>query len=220
MLFRSAPWALSDVLCRPGLAAELRTKQRNVILLWLAGGASQLETWDPKPGRLTGGPFAAIPTSVPGIQISELMPKMARRMQDTAIIRSLNTKDGSHGSGAQLMHLGRRDEASLRYPDMGAVIAKELGRADSPVPDYVSFYTATEGRRNAVGQSGFLGARYAPMFLTTETEPEFLSRLSDLTAVDHRQREDFRRPLSRRFKLGRAHVCTPVTSLPRMPSSA
>ncbi|HIM31976.1 MAG TPA: DUF1501 domain-containing protein [Planctomycetes bacterium] len=194
-----APWAISDALRHPALASELRAKQRNVILLWLAGGASQLETWDPKPGRLTGGPFAAIPTSVPGIHISELMPKMAQRLQDTAIIRSLNTKDGSHGSGAQLMHLGRRDEASLRYPDLGAVIAKELGRADSQVPDYVSFYTATEGRQNAVGQSGFLGARYAPMFLTTESQPEFLTRLPDLSAVDHQHREDFRRLLSRRF---------------------
>jgi hypothetical protein len=193
------PLAIAQALSHHSLATELQAKKKRVILLWLAGGASQLETWDPKPGRPTGGPFAAIPTSVPGIHISELMPKMSQRMDRTAIIRSLNTSDGSHGSAARLMHLGRRDEAAIRYPDLGAVVARELAQADSPVPDYVAFYTATEGRGNAVGQSGFLGARYAPMFLTTEATPEFLSPLADMTDVDHQQREDFRRLLSKRF---------------------
>src|SRR5262245_15619066 len=68
-----------DVLKEPVLAGELKKQQKHVILLWLAGGASQLETWDPKPGAATGGPFRSIPTSVPGIAISELMPKMAQR---------------------------------------------------------------------------------------------------------------------------------------------
>ena len=76
----------------------------------LAGGASQLETWDPKPGASTGGPFAAIPTNVPGVHISELMPRMAKRMHHTCLIRSLNTKDGGHGGASVLMNRGRRDE--------------------------------------------------------------------------------------------------------------
>src|SRR6516162_3457679 len=79
------------------LAAELKKQQKRVILLWLARGASQLETWDPKPGATTGGPFRAIQTAVPGIQISELMPKMAQRINHTCIIRSLNTRNGDHG---------------------------------------------------------------------------------------------------------------------------
>ena len=69
-----------SVLGSPALASELRRTQKRVILLWLAGGASQLETFDPKPGATTGGPFRAIQTDVPGLQISELMPQMARRM--------------------------------------------------------------------------------------------------------------------------------------------
>ncbi|QDU76831.1 hypothetical protein Pan97_38880 [Bremerella volcania] len=188
-----------NLLREPTLAEELKKQDKRVILLWLAGGASQLETWDPKPGSLTGGPFAAIPTSVPGIHISELMPKMARRMEDTAIIRSLNTKDGSHGGGARLMHLGRRDEASVTFPDMGAVLARELGNIDSRVPDNVSFYTATEGRGNAIGQAGFLGARYLPMSLTTNSKPDDLARLESISDLDHRQRHDLRELLSKRF---------------------
>src|SRR4051812_24486176 len=74
-----------NVLSNPALAAELKKKERRVILLWLAGGSSQLETWDPKPGAATGGPFRAIPTNVPGIHLSELMPEMAKRIQDTCI---------------------------------------------------------------------------------------------------------------------------------------
>lgn len=188
-----------NVLCEPALAAELKKQERRVILFWLAGGASQLETWDPKPGRSTGGPFRAIKTSVPGIQISELMPKMAERMQHTSIIRSLNTRNADHGGGAELMQLGRRDEASVRYPDLGAVVARELGRLDSKVPDYVSFYSSTEGRGNATRQAGFLGARYAPMFLTTGTSPEYLRRLESISDDDHRQRAELQAQLASAF---------------------
>src|SRR5213594_4076507 len=72
-----------DVLNSPLLANELKRNDKRVILLWLAGGASQLETFDPKPGRPTGGPYQSIQTSTPGVRISELMPKMARRFKDT-----------------------------------------------------------------------------------------------------------------------------------------
>ena len=70
---------LSGLECfgQAAFADQLKTDQKRVILLWLAGGASKLETWDPKPGRDTGGPFRAIPTSVPGVHISQLLPNMA-----------------------------------------------------------------------------------------------------------------------------------------------
>jgi uncharacterized protein DUF1501 len=192
-----------NVLAAPAVAGELKKQQKRVILLWLAGGSSQLETWDPKPGAPTGGPFRAIPTSVPGIHISELMPKMAKRMQDTCIIRSLNTRNGDHGGGAKLMMLGRRDEANLNYPDMGAVVARELGRADSQVPDYVSFYFQTEGRSMAPGTAGFLGSRYAPMELYNGMIPENIRRPGDISEVDHKERADLRDLLSKEFTQGR-----------------
>ncbi|MBN9519567.1 DUF1501 domain-containing protein [bacterium] len=192
-----------NVLGSPALASELRRGQKRVILLWLAGGSSQLETFDPKPGAPTGGPFRAIQTDVPGLQISELMPKMATRMKDVCLIRGLNTRNGDHGSGAKLMMRGRRDEPSLRYPDLGAVVAREMGRADSQVPDYVTFYTQTEGRSFAPGDSGFLGARYAPMELTTNNTPEFIRRLDSITETDHRERAELRNMLGRDFVRGR-----------------
>src|SRR5215211_1852035 len=69
-----------NALAAPDVNGALKKTQKRIILLWLAGGASQLETWDPKPGAPTGGPFRAIKTDVPGVMISELMPKMAQRM--------------------------------------------------------------------------------------------------------------------------------------------
>jgi len=191
-----------DVLKSPALAGDLKSRQRNVILLWLAGGSSQFETWDPKPGTATGGPFRSIATSVPGVRVSELMPKMAQRMHRTCVIRSLNTKNGDHNGGAQLMMRGRRDEPSLRYPDLGAVLARELGQAHSKVPDYVSFYSATEGR--TPGAAGFLGERYAPMELTTGMTPENLHRLDEISDLDHAQRGELRDLLSRKFARGRS----------------
>jgi uncharacterized protein (DUF1501 family) len=192
-----------DVLGTPALAAELKKSQKRVILLWLAGGASQLETWDPKPGAPTGGPFRAIKTDVPGLMISELMPQMAKRMKTTCVIRGLNTRNGDHVAASKLMMRGRRDEASLKYPDLGAVVAREMARADSKVPDYVTFYTQTEGRNFAPGDAGFLGARYAPMELTTSNVPEFIRKIDGMTDLDHKERADLRELLGKQFARGR-----------------
>ncbi|HEX3151466.1 MAG TPA: DUF1501 domain-containing protein [Gemmataceae bacterium] len=192
-----------DILANSVLAGEMKKQQKRVILLWLAGGASQLETWDPKPGAATGGPFRSIQTAVSGVRISELMPKMADRMKHKLAIRSLNTKNGDHGGAAMLMMRGRRDEANVKFPDLGAVIAKEMGRADSQVPDYVTFYTQTEGRSMAPGSSGFLGSRYAPMELTTNNQPDNIKRLDGINELDHQQRADLRDLLSKQFAQGR-----------------
>ncbi len=193
-----------NVLQHPALAGELKKQEKRCILLWLAGGSSQLETWDPKPGAPTGGPFRSIPTSVPGIHISELMPKMAKRMKHTCIIRSLNTRNGDHGAAAQIMMRGRRDEPNLKYPDLGAVLARELGRSDSQVPDYVSYYFATEGRNMAPGSAGFLGSRYAAMEMYTSMVPENIRRPNEISDLDHKERAHLRDLLSQQFVQGRS----------------
>lgn len=191
-----------QVLGTRALANELRQQQKRVILLWLAGGASQLETFDPKPGAATGGPFRSIQTSTPGVRISELMPRMAARFRNTAIIRSLNTRNADHGSASRIMMRGRMGEPSVDYPDLGAVIAREMGLEGSQVPDYVSFYTATEGRNMSPGSPGFLGARFGSMDLTTSMVPENIRR-PGMTEQDHRERAELRNQLSDMFGRGR-----------------
>jgi hypothetical protein len=187
----------------PALADDLRQSGNRCILLWLAGGPSQLETWDPKPGMVTGGPFQSIQTSVPGVRICELMPKMASRLKDTCIIRSLNTRNGDHGGASRMMMRGRPGEAALDYPDLGAVLARELGQWESPVPDYVSFYFATEGRNMAPGHPGFLGARYGSMDLYTSMIPENIRR-GGISAQEHMERAELRDLLSGPFEQNRA----------------
>lgn len=186
-----------EILSQPALASELAREGKSVILLWLAGGASQLETWDPKPGRRTGGPYAKIKTKVPGIEISELLPKMANQLDETAIIRSLNTKIADHGQGYTLMDTGRIPEPGVRYPHLGSIIAHELGQIDSKVPDFVYMYTQTEGRRQ--DSAGYLGARYNPMVLTDKMMPDDLHRADAISEADHHDRAALRDFMAKRF---------------------
>src|SRR5882724_10382060 len=85
-------------------AGELKKQGRACILLWMAGGPSQFETFDPKPGSDNQGPTRAIPTSVPGLQIAEHWTRTARVMNDFAAIRSMTSKEGNHGRATYLLH--------------------------------------------------------------------------------------------------------------------
>ncbi len=194
-----------QALAHPEVSADLSRNDKRVILLWLGGGASQLETFDPKPGVITGGPFQSIQTTTPGVRISELMPRLARRFKDTCIIRSLNTRNNDHGSAARMMMAGRANEAGINYPDLGAVLSRELGREDSPVPDYVAYYFATEGRFSGAPTPGFLGSRYSSMNLYNSMVPENIRR-AGVSEQDHRARNELRQFLSARFEPGRNSV--------------
>lgn len=183
-------------------AEALRRQGKRVIFLWLAGGASQFEMWDPKPGRDTGGPFRSIPTTLPGYHVCELMPKVARLTDHLAIVRSLSTGLSEHEQAADLVSTGRPKEAALEYPEIGVVLAKELALRDSPLPDYVSLFTTTEGRRRP--RVGFLGANHSPLLLEQGLRPEHLSSPPGMTDTRHVAREELRRLLSEQFSARRA----------------
>ena len=106
----------------------IRKRTRSCILLWMPGGPSQIDTFDPKPGHANGGPFKAIETSVPGILISEHLPKLARQMQHLAILRSMSTKEGDHCAGhaqpAHRLRAGRSGPLS----DAGLAVEQGAGR--------------------------------------------------------------------------------------------
>src|SRR5690349_12524520 len=91
------------VMAAPAAQQQLASAQKRVLVINLSGGASQLETWDPKPNTVHGGPFRAIPTSVPGVHICELLPFTAKQMHHLAIVRSVNTKENDHGKGRYAM---------------------------------------------------------------------------------------------------------------------
>lgn len=183
-------------------ATELKLQNRRVLFLWLAGGSSQFETWDPKPGRSTGGPFSTISTAVPGVQVCELMPQLAARMDRLTVIRSLNTKITAHDVAADLISTGRPKEPALVYPEFGVVLAKALATRNSAVPDYVSVFRTSEGRRRA--ETGYLGAQHTPLHLERSLRPENLQLPSGLTSADQSQREELRELLTQNFERVRA----------------
>src|SRR5262249_49871694 len=142
---------------RPG--AERR---RACILLWMAGGPSQMDTFDLKPGHANGGPFRQIPTAVPGIRIGEHLPQIARRMEHLAIIRSMSTREGEHQRATFLLRTGHQAQGPVAYPPLGALVAKELGRNNAELPNFVSIGPLLDLAPAAFGP-GFLGAEYAPL---------------------------------------------------------
>src|SRR5437870_7124291 len=93
-------------LAQPAVAAALKKKQKQVLFIWLDGGMSQLESWDPKPNTQFGGPFRAIPTSVTGLHISELFSKTAKQMHHLSLVRSVCTQDNSHSAGVARIQRG------------------------------------------------------------------------------------------------------------------
>ena len=128
----------ASLAAAPAVAEQIKSKHKRVLNIFMHGGVSQLETWDPKPNTDTGGPFRAIPTSVPGIHICELLPHTAKQMHRLAIVRSLNTKNQDHGKGQVEMTTGRNRMLGTDYPHLGAVAAKSLLPGDKfPLPGHI-----------------------------------------------------------------------------------
>src|SRR6188508_668095 len=109
----------------PAFAQQAKREQKHCVLLWLCGAPSQFETWDPKPGRPTGGPFRAIPTKVSGVQISELMPQTAKITDKLAIIRSMKTSQREHFQAIDLLTRGELPRPPFTRPTLGAVLGQQ-----------------------------------------------------------------------------------------------
>jgi uncharacterized protein (DUF1501 family) len=145
----------------PRLAAAAGKKPAKAcIVLWMSGGPSQTDTWDLKPGHKNGGPFQETATPVPGLRISEHLPKLAAAVKDLGIIRGMTTKEGEHGRATQLLHTGQLPNDAVAYPALGSLFAKELGDPDNDLPNYVT--VSPPGGLGNLG-AGFLGPEYAPM---------------------------------------------------------
>jgi uncharacterized protein (DUF1501 family) len=143
------------------IAQEARKQGKKCILLWMAGGASHLDTFDMKPGRAISGPFRPIGTNVPGLQVCEYLPKIARHADKLAVIRSMSTSDPEHGGGTYLMHTGYRKEAAVTHPELGGMIAKYLGDAGADLPSFIQLGAAS-GESSPVSGAGYLGPLYQP----------------------------------------------------------
>jgi hypothetical protein len=143
-------------------AAKSPQRKRSCILLWMNGGPSQMDTFDLKPGHANGGPYKAIDTSVPGIQISEHLPKIAKHMDKMALIRSMSTKEGDHGRATYQMRTGHLPGGPVHYPTIGSLFSKELETDGAALPNFVSIAPYRFFSPAAYGP-GFLGPQYAPL---------------------------------------------------------
>ena len=140
-------------------AAQQRGAERpkSLITLWMAGGPSQLETWDPHPGTKNGGPTLAIDTKLPGLQIAHHFPQTAEQIQHLNVIRSLVSKEGDHERGTYFVQTGYRPDPTVVHPALGAVLARNLPDDSVQIPLHISLGSGTGF---VVPRGGYLGDDY------------------------------------------------------------
>jgi len=143
------------------IAADAQRQGKRCILLWMAGGPSHLDTFDMKMGRAVSGPFRPIATNLPGLQICEYLPRIARHADKLAVIRSMATNNPDHSGGTYLMHTGYTREAFVRHPEIGAMVAKYLGRENDDLPSFIQLGIGG-GESSPNAGAGFLGPNYLP----------------------------------------------------------
>jgi len=130
-------------------------RARACIVLWMNGGPSHLDTWDPKPGRPEGGPTRAIDTRLPSLQIADSLPRLADVADRLCVLRSLTSKEGNHERAQSLLHTGWSPNPSVAFPSLGAYVAEARARPSDTLPPFVSIGGPSRG-------PGFLGVEHGP----------------------------------------------------------
>lgn len=149
---------VADRSSAPAAAAEAAPQARRCILLWLDGGPSHLETFDPKPDAPAEvrGPFETIQTKLPGVSLCEHLPRTAKLLDKIALLRSMTSPLGEHNLGAHYLLTGYQPTPVLEYPSYGAVLA-QVRKGERVLPPNVAV-----PRSNAMGGAGFLPAACRP----------------------------------------------------------
>src|SRR3954468_3100166 len=173
-------------------AAEAAKRGKRCILLWANGGASQIDTFDMKPGRPTAGPFRPQPSRVPGILVCEYLPKMAAMADRLAIVRSMRTQSPDHPDGIYHMHTCYKQSERTPHPELGAVVAKYLGAPGADLPTFVRM-----GPTGNAG-AGYLGPKYEPFSLDRNGRLPYFTN-SYLTPEADQRRADLLRAVEKEF---------------------
>lgn len=182
-------WTLGG-LASPVVAEELQQRDKQVLFIWIDGGMSQFESWDPKPKTQFGGPFRAIPTTVPGVHLSELMPRTARQMQHLTLIRHLCTKDNSHSAGVPRIQRGDPKDRGVTYPFFGSAVANLMGPGASGLPPYVWIKPGNGGF--IYQDAGFLGPQYGSLAFGDGKPPENIIRHPSINDEEEALRQELR----------------------------
>ncbi len=185
-LSTTAAAAISASLCRTGRAeVEPRGKAEHVISIWLGGGMSHIDTFDPKrrgdpTKKEAGSYYESVETAVPGVRVCEHLKRLAPLMDRVTVVRTVNhAVIDEHAAATNRMHTGRPVSGTVVYPSIGSIIAHERGAAADGAPPYVLI-----GYPNVTRGPGFLGARHGYLYLTeTGRGPAGLSRPERISAV-------------------------------------
>ncbi len=145
------------------IAAEAKRSGKRCIMLYMEGGVSQIDTFDMKPGRPTGGEFRPVQTKVTGIQVCEYLPNIARHADKLGIIRSMRTKTPDHGPGGYYMHTGYHPGERFPHPEAGAMIAKYCENPESDLPSFVKI-----GSGSGIYGAGYLGPKHEPFVVAED----------------------------------------------------
>src|SRR3954447_9941933 len=148
-------------------AADPR-RHKSCIVLWMTGGPSQTDTFDPKPGHANSGPFKPIETSVPGMLLGPHLPRLARQADDLAVIRSMTSKEGDHGRATYYLRTGYLPQGPVRHLTLGSLVANEFEDKSAELPGFVSIAPFRAFNTAAFG-AGFLGPRCAPLIVGERT---------------------------------------------------
>jgi len=146
---------VAHLLGRAQEKASAHAPAKSVIMLWMAGGPSQLETFDPHAGKTIAGDTRAINTSVKGVQFAHGLPQVAEVMHELTLVRSMVSKEGDHERATYNVKTGYRPDPTLIHPSIGAVLCHELPDAEMDIPRHISILP---GQWPARG--GYLGAQY------------------------------------------------------------
>jgi hypothetical protein len=141
-------------------ADQLRRAGKSMILLWMDGGPSQYDTFNPKPGSKHQGPAQVIDTCVPGLQVAEYWPQTARQFDKIALIRSMSSTEKEHDRAIAHVRTGYPPSAAVRYPTWGSVVARDRERPEDDLPSFVRIGKPRITTRDV--DAGVLGVRYNP----------------------------------------------------------
>lgn len=162
----AAPWLVGNARGAFEGASKLRQvpTARNVIYLYMSGGMSHLDTFNPQPGTDEAGPVKPIPTSADGIQISEYLPLTAKQMHHVAVVNSLMSTQGAHAQGNYFMHTSYTIRSTIKHPSMGAWLTKYQGRSNPSLP--ASVVVTNDSKHPG---AGFFEAAVAPLMVSNPT---------------------------------------------------
>jgi hypothetical protein len=166
---------------RNALAVSPVKRQKSIVLLWMNGGPSHIDTWDPKPGTPQGGPTKAIKTAVPELSISEHLPELALQARKLCVVRGGTSKEGNHQRAQYLLHTGYAPNPTVQHPSVGAWVSMMTGDASTGLPPFVSIGGPSAG-------AGFLGVQHGPFIVQKAGDlPQNVASEADATRFESRR---------------------------------